>query len=82
MKDNTITTTGKTRVNGTCATNRRSRAAIRDLRDQLHEIVRQHRPATCRQIFYQAVSRGLIEAASKKINADTWSSFRKAMEQA
>lgn len=49
-------------VNSTCATKRRrGRAAIQELRDQLREIVNQYDSATCRQIFYQAVSRGLIE---------------------
>jgi len=52
---------GRRRVSGTCTTNRRSRAAIRDLRDQLYEIVKRHEPMTCRQTFYQAVNRKLIE---------------------
>ena len=48
-------------LSGTCTTNRRSRSAMRDLRGRLYEIVAAYKPMTCRQVFYQAVSRGLIE---------------------
>src|SRR4051794_41050289 len=72
MKSNTRTKRPKRRLkagpdsvaskpSGTCTTNRRSRSAMRDLRGQLREIVAAYKPMTCRQVFYQAVTRGLIE---------------------
>jgi hypothetical protein len=40
---------------------RRTKSAMEDLRTQLYLLVYEIQPATVRQIFYQAVSRGLIE---------------------
>ena len=40
---------------------RRTKAEIAELCEELYEIVREFKPMTVRQIFYQAVSRGLIE---------------------
>ena len=40
---------------------RRGRAEIAALRRQLLAIVDEQKPMTCRQVFYQAVSRGLID---------------------
>jgi hypothetical protein len=47
---------------------RRTKAAIQSIRDGLYEIVAADQPMTVRQVFYQAVSRGLVpksEAAYK-----------------
>lgn len=41
--------------------NRRTKSAMSELRDSLYEIVRRHQPMTVRQVFYQAVTRGLIK---------------------
>src|SRR5262245_48538148 len=50
------------RVNGTCTIKRRrTRANMAYLRQELRLITEQYDRATCRQIFYQAVQRGLIE---------------------
>jgi hypothetical protein len=49
---------------------RRTKSAIEDLKNDLHDVVQEIQPATVRQIFYQMVSRGLIEkteAAYKNI---------------
>ncbi len=40
---------------------RRTRAELGELKGQMLEIVAENRPMTCRQLFYQMVSRGLIE---------------------
>lgn len=40
---------------------RRTKAAISSLREGLHQIISDNRPMTVRQVFYQAVSRGLID---------------------
>jgi hypothetical protein len=40
---------------------RRTKEDIRSLRDALLDVVRENRPMTVRQVFYQAVSCGLIE---------------------
>lgn len=44
---------------------RRTKAEIEQLKDALLEIVEEIRPATVRQIFYQAVSRGVIDKTEK-----------------
>src|SRR5262245_1113815 len=43
----------------TCS--RRTRAAIQSLRNELEDILSACNPMTVRQVYYQAVSRGLIE---------------------
>lgn len=40
---------------------RRTKAAIQALKHALYEIIEEMRPMTVRQVFYQAVSRGLID---------------------
>jgi hypothetical protein len=39
---------------------RRTKAEMTDIRDGLYEIVEADHPMTCRQIFYQATTRGLV----------------------
>ena len=41
--------------------NRRSKSDIRELKVALHDIIEQEQPATVRQVFYRAVSAGLID---------------------
>jgi hypothetical protein len=55
-------------VNGTSTIKRtrRSRAEIEALDDALREIVDQFRPVTVRQVFYQAVNRGLVPKSETK----------------
>jgi len=60
MNSSTINISGRRRVSGACTTKRRSRSSVRDLRDQLYQIVSAYKPMTVRQVFYQAVTRGLI----------------------
>ena len=43
------------------ATKRRSRAEMASLKYALAEIVETNQPVTCRQVFYLAVSSGLID---------------------
>jgi hypothetical protein len=45
---------------------RRSRAEIEALDGALIEIVEQFRPVTVRQVFYQAVNRGLVPKSETK----------------
>lgn len=45
---------------------RRTRAEIEGLRIGLYEIVRDLRPVTVRQVFYQAVSRGLVAKTERE----------------
>jgi hypothetical protein len=40
---------------------RRTKTAIEDLKNDLYDVVQEIHPATVRQIFYQAVGRGLVE---------------------
>lgn len=45
---------------------RRTKAEIEALKSALFEIVRDLRPVTVRQVFYQAVSRGLVEKSERE----------------
>src|SRR5918994_1429408 len=56
------------KVNGTSPIKRprRTRAEIEALDDALVEIVDQFRPVTVRQVFYQAVNRGLVPKSESK----------------
>lgn len=45
---------------------RRTKADIQTLKDELFAIVAEERPMTVRQIFYQAVSRGMIEKSERE----------------
>ena len=45
---------------------RRTKAEIEDLDAALQEIVEQFRPVTVRQVFYQAISRGLVPKSETK----------------
>lgn len=45
---------------------RRTKAEIEALKSALYEIVRDQQPVTVRQVFYQAVSRGLIEKSERE----------------
>lgn len=40
---------------------RRTKAAISQLKDALYEVIEQYRPMTVRQVYYQAVTRALID---------------------
>jgi hypothetical protein len=40
---------------------RRTKAAVRAIRDAIYEIVAEYRPMTVRQVFYQLVTRGVID---------------------
>ena len=40
---------------------RRTKAAIQALRDAIYEIVAEYQPMTVRQVFYQLVTRGVID---------------------
>ncbi len=40
---------------------RRTKAAVQAIRDAIFELVAEYRPMTVRQVFYQLVSRGIIE---------------------
>lgn len=59
---------------------RRTKAEIEGLRDELYAIVAEHAPMTVRQVFYQAVSRGLIdktEAAYKHTICEQLTTMRR-----
>jgi hypothetical protein len=48
------------------STNRRTKTQIETLKQLLETIVREERPMTVRQVFYQMVSRGFIEKTEKE----------------
>jgi hypothetical protein len=45
---------------------RRSKTDIEDIRAGLHEIVGSDHPMSVRQVFYQAVTRGLVEKTEQE----------------
>ena len=49
------------RANRACSTNRRGRAEMAAIRDAIIEVLRVDHPQTVRQVFYQLVTRGIIE---------------------
>ena len=49
------------RANRACPTNRRGRTEMAAIRDAIIEVLRADHPQTVRQVFYQLVTRGVIE---------------------
>jgi hypothetical protein len=45
---------------------RRNKADIRDIRARLYQIVEADQPMSVRQVFYQAVTRGLVEKTEQE----------------
>jgi hypothetical protein len=48
-------------VYGACTTNRRGRAEIAAIRTAIHDVLKNDHPQTVRQVFYQLVTRNVVE---------------------